>query len=151
MERPAICLKQNDEIVRAGVGLPSFEKTQIGSLVYETRKENNPCSLCANMRRGALVNVAKKIGCNKVALAHNREDVMETLLMSMFFEGRIHTFSPVTYMDRKDVHIIRPFVFCNEQDIKEYAMQNGFPVLKNPCCNSAPAINCSLVSFIFFS
>ena len=74
----------------------TIEETIIGKIVFEARAEENPCSLCANMRRGALHNVAKKLGCNKVALGHNRNDVIETLLLSLFYEGRIHVFSPVT-------------------------------------------------------
>lgn len=76
----------------------TIEETLIGKIVFEARADQNPCSLCANMRRGALHNTAKKLNCNKVALGHNRDDVIETLLLSLFYEGRIHTFSPVTYL-----------------------------------------------------
>ena len=79
----------------------TVEETLIGKIVFEARKEKNPCSLCANLRRGALHNAAKRLNCNKVALAHHRDDVIETLLLSTFYEGRLHTFSPVTYLDRK--------------------------------------------------
>lgn len=117
-----------------GLGIPyTVVETHIGKLVFEIRDEKNPCSLCANMRRGALNNVALENGCNKVALAHNHDDVIETFMMSMLYEGRFHTFSPVTHMDRKNVHIIRPFIYCKEQDILGYATQNHIPVLKNPC------------------
>lgn len=111
----------------------TIEETYIGKLVFEIREESNPCSLCANMRRGALNNIALANNCNKVALGHNRDDVIETYMMSMLYAGRLQTFSPVTHMDRKNVHIIRPFIYCKEHDILEYANQNQLPVLKNPC------------------
>lgn len=117
-----------------GLGIPyTVEETYIGKLVFEVREEKNPCSLCANMRRGALNNIALNHHCNKVALGHNRDDVIETYMMSMLYAGSLHTFSPVTHMDRKSVHIIRPFLYCKEHDILGYVKQNNIPVLKNPC------------------
>ena len=86
------------------------------------------------MRRGALNNAAKRLGCNKVALAHNRDDVIETLLLSTFYEGRIHTFSPVTYLDRKELEVIRPLIYVEEKDIKASVKKNGINIVVNPCC-----------------
>lgn len=111
----------------------TVEETLIGKIIFEIRQEKNPCSLCANLRRGALHNVAKKLGCNKVALGHHRDDVIETLLLSTFYEGRIHTFSPVTYLDKKDLYLIRPLIYTEEKDIKAYAKKGEFPIVKSPC------------------
>ena len=83
-------------------------KTDIGKIIFEDRKETNPCSLCAKMRKGALNDAIKACGCNKVAYAHHKDDVVETMLLSLIFEGRFHTFAPVTYLDRMDVTVIRP-------------------------------------------
>ncbi len=109
------------------------EDTYIGKIVFEARQEKNPCSLCANLRRGALNNTALKYGCNKVALAHNRDDIVETLLLSTFYEGRIHSFSPVTYLDRKGVHVIRPLIYVEEKQIKAFIKSNNIQVVHNPC------------------
>ena len=111
----------------------TVESTNIGKIVFEYKKEENPCSLCANMRRGALNNAAKRLGCNKIVLAHNRDDVIETMLLSLFYEGRISTFAPVTYLDRKKLHVLRPMIFTEEEDIVAYANRAPFSVVKNPC------------------
>lgn len=108
-------------------------RTQIGRIIFEERKEKNPCSLCANMRRGALHNAAKGMGCSKVALAHHSDDVVETFLMSLFYEGRINTFSPVTHLARKDIYLIRPFVYVEEIDIYGAIKKLNLPIVKNPC------------------
>lgn len=107
--------------------------TQIGRIIFEARKEKNPCSLCANMRRGALNNSALELGCNKVALGHNKNDAIETLLLSMFFEGRVNTFSPVTYLDRKQLSVIRPLVYLDEKEIIGHARKHTLPVVPSPC------------------
>jgi tRNA(Ile)-lysidine synthase TilS/MesJ len=112
----------------------TIEETLIGKIIFEARQEENPCSLCANMRRGALNNTAGKLGCNKVALAHNRDDVIETLLLSTFYEGRMHTFSPVTYLDRKELYVIRPLIYVEEKQIKANIRESGLQVVHNPCC-----------------
>lgn len=109
------------------------EETLIGKIIFEARKESNPCSLCANMRRGALNNLAVSLGCNKIAFAHNKDDVIETLLLSMFYEGRIHNFSPVTYLERKNIHLIRPLIYTEEKDIKGFIKKYNIPIVKNPC------------------
>mgnify|MGYP005855781573 CR=1 FL=1 len=110
----------------------TIEDTLIGKIVFEAKNEKNPCSLCANMKRGALHNAAKRLGCNKVALGHNRDDVIETL-MSLFYEGRIHTFSPVTYLDRKDIFVIRPLIYSEEKDIKGFIKSQGIATIPSPC------------------
>lgn len=110
-----------------------IEKTNIKQIVFDIRNEKNPCSLCANMRRGALNDVAKKHGCNKIALGHHQDDVIETLFLSLFYEGHIHTFAPNTYLSRKDITVIRPMIYVSEKDIKKFATKNDLPVMKKTC------------------
>ncbi|RGY95261.1 tRNA 2-thiocytidine biosynthesis TtcA family protein [Clostridium sp. AM58-1XD] len=107
--------------------------TEIGKILFETRKESNPCSLCAKMRKGALNEQAKKLGCNKIAYAHHREDLIETMLMSLIYEGRFHSFSPNTYLDRMDLTVIRPMIFIPEADVIGFQHKYHLPVCKNPC------------------
>jgi tRNA(Ile)-lysidine synthase TilS/MesJ len=111
----------------------TVEETVIGKIIFEERNEKNPCSMCANFRRGALNNAAVRLGCNKLALAHNRDDVVETLMMSMFYEGRIHTFSPVTHFKRKNITMIRPLLYVWEKDIKGFVKSEGLTIVKNDC------------------
>ena len=108
-------------------------KTEIANIVFEERKESNPCSLCAKMRKGALNDAIKQAGCNKVAYAHHKDDVVETMLMSLIYEGRFHTFSPVTYLDRTDITVIRPLIYMNEVDVIGYVNKHQIPVVKSPC------------------
>ncbi len=108
-------------------------ETDIGSVVFDERKEENPCSLCSKMRKGALNDAAKAGGCNKVALGHNMEDVVESFLMSLLYEGRLHTFQPVTHWDRMDLYAIRPLILVHEQDLVYFANKNELPIVKNPC------------------
>lgn len=108
-------------------------KTDIAQVVFETRKEENPCSLCAKMRKGALNQAIKAAGCNKVAYAHHKDDVVETMLMSLIFEGRFHTFSPVTYLDRMELTVIRPLIYMNEADVIGFVHKHQVPVVKSPC------------------
>lgn len=107
--------------------------TEIGTIIFEDRKEENPCSLCAKMRKGAFNKMAKELGCNKIAYAHHKNDVVETFMMSLFLEGRIHTFSPVTHLDRMDVTLIRPLIFVEEPEIKGFVNKYHVPIVKNPC------------------
>jgi tRNA(Ile)-lysidine synthase TilS/MesJ len=107
--------------------------TVIGKIVFEERKEDNPCSLCANMRRGALHNAAKALECNKVALGHHRDDAIETFMMSTLYEGRLHTFSPVTYFDNKELYLIRPLIYTEEKEIKGFVKANNIIPINNPC------------------
>lgn len=113
----------------------SFEivKTEIGKVVFEYRKERSPCALCAKLRRGALNAAALARGCNKVALGHNREDVLETFVMSMLYEGRMNTFAPLTYLTRTGITVIRPLVFVPEKHCLSVAHQLNLPVLSANC------------------
>lgn len=107
--------------------------TEIAKIIFDDRKETNPCSLCAKMRKGALNDAIKAAGCNKVAYAHHKDDVVETMLMSLIFEGRFHTFSPVTYLDRMDLTVIRPLMYMNEADVIGFINKYEVPVVKSPC------------------
>ena len=107
------------------------EKTDIFEVVFDERKEKNPCSLCAKMRRGTLNSKAKSLGCNKVALAHHCDDLMETFFLSLLFEGRLSTFSPVTYLSNVDITAIRPLIYVCEEEIINATKY--FPILKNVC------------------
>ena len=108
-------------------------ETDIAEILFEYRKESNPCSLCAKLRKGAFNNKAKEIGCNKKAYAHHFDDVIETMMMSLLYEGRFHCFSPVTYLDRADITLIRPLIYVDEQDIISFKKANQLPVVDNPC------------------
>lgn len=107
--------------------------TDIAEILFNVRKEKNPCSLCAKMRRGAVNDMAKENGCNKVALGHHNEDVIETFFLSLFYEGRLNCFSPVTYLSRTDMYVIRPLIYVPEGDIKGYAKRQNLPIVHNPC------------------
>ncbi len=108
-------------------------KTQLSDIIFDVRKESNPCSLCARMRRGILHDSAKEMGCNKIALGHHFDDVVDTFIMNLFNEGRIGTFSPVTYLDRKQITMIRPLVYAPEKDIKYFARKSDLPVTESLC------------------
>ncbi len=110
-----------------------IENTRIGEIVFNVRKEISPCSLCANLRRGALNNKAVQLGCNKVVLGHHRDDAVETMMMSLLYEGRFHSFSPVTYLSRKNIHVLRPLVYVKEKDVIEYCKVNNLVPVKSPC------------------
>ena len=107
--------------------------TEIAKIIFEERGEKNPCSLCAKMRKGALNQTAKELGCNKIAYAHHKDDAVETMLLSLIFEGRFHTFSPVTYWDRTELTLIRPFIFMEEADVIGFCNKYQLPVAKSPC------------------
>ncbi|MBQ5318658.1 MAG: tRNA 2-thiocytidine biosynthesis protein TtcA [Oscillospiraceae bacterium] len=108
-------------------------RTHIGEIVFDVRQESNPCSLCARMRRGALHDAAKEAGCNKIALGHNYEDVVETFVMNLFNEGRLGCFAPKSYLSRKDITMIRPLVLAPEKDIRNAANRNNLQVVKSKC------------------
>lgn len=108
-------------------------KTDIGKIIFDDRKESNPCSLCAKMRKGALNTAIKDLGCNKVAYAHHKDDVVETMMLSLIYEGRFHTFSPVTYLDRMDLTVIRPLIYMREADVIGFVHKYDVPVVKSPC------------------
>lgn len=107
--------------------------TEIYSIVFEERKEKNPCALCAKMRKGALNQKALELGCNKIAYAHHKDDFIETSLMSLFYEGHYYCFPPVTKLDKTGLAVIRPMFYISEREVQGYAYKNNFPVNKNPC------------------
>jgi tRNA(Ile)-lysidine synthase TilS/MesJ len=107
--------------------------TQISKVIFDVRKEKNPCSLCAKMRRGALHSAAKEHGCNKVALGHHFDDVVETFMLNLFFEGRLGCFQPVTYLSRMDITLIRPMIYMPEKDVRYFASKAELPVVSSPC------------------
>lgn len=108
-------------------------KSEIAKIIFDIRKETNPCSLCARMRRGALHDAAKAAGCNKVALGHHADDVIETFMLNLFFEGRIGTFSPVTHLSRKELTLIRPLLYAREKDVVSFTRQAQLPVVVSTC------------------
>ena len=108
-------------------------KTEIGPIIFDYRKEKNPCSMCAKMRRGALNQELLRLGFSKVALGHHYDDAVETFLMSLLFEGRLSCFQPVTYLDRSGVTQIRPLIYAGEQRISNLAHQLELPIVENPC------------------
>lgn len=107
--------------------------TNIREVVFDIRKETNPCALCAKLRRGALNDMAIEYGCRRVALGHHNDDVLETFMLSLLYEGRINCFSPVTYLDRTDIYSIRPMIYVREGDIKGAARRHNLPVKKSGC------------------
>ena len=108
-------------------------RTDIAEIVFDIRKEQSPCSLCAKMRRGALHDAAKQYGCNKIALGHNNDDAIETFMMNLFKEGRIGCFAPISYLSRKDITMIRPLVFAPEYAVEACARRNGLEIVKSKC------------------
>ncbi|MBQ4620272.1 MAG: tRNA 2-thiocytidine biosynthesis protein TtcA [Clostridia bacterium] len=111
----------------------TVEKTQIAQVIFEERKEKNPCSLCAKMRRGALIDLCKELGANKLALGHHRDDALETLMLSMLYEGRMHTFHPKTYLSRSDITQIRPMAYLPEKHVIHMCKTLDLPIVKSPC------------------
>lgn len=110
-----------------------IKPTDIAHVVFETRNEKNPCSLCAKMRRGVLHDTAKAAGCNKVALGHHFDDVIDTFMLNLIHEGRLSSFSPVTYLSRMDITLIRPLIYAKEKDIRYFVNHNDVPVVKSTC------------------
>lgn len=109
------------------------KRTEIARVIFDVRKESNPCSLCARMRRGSLHDLAKEYGVNKLALGHHFDDAAETVMLNLFFEARIGCFSPLTYLSRKDLTMIRPLLLTEERDIKTFVKKASLPVMKSPC------------------
>lgn len=107
--------------------------TQIAEVIFDIRKESNPCSLCAKMRRGAIHSSAIALGCNKVALGHHFDDVVDTFMLNLFFEGRIGCFRPVTYLSRTGITLIRPMIYMPEKDIRYFSSKAALPIFKSPC------------------
>lgn len=110
-----------------------IKRTQLAEVIFDIRKESNPCSLCARMRRGALHDAAKEAGCNKIALGHHLDDVAETFIMNLFNGGTLDCFMPVTYLSRKDIYIIRPLIFARESDCARVVRRENLPVVKSKC------------------
>lgn len=117
---------------KAGVEL-IIKETELAKIIFDTRKESNPCSLCSRMRRGILHDTAKEAGCNKIALGHHFDDVAETFMLNLFFEGRIGCFSPVTELSRKELILIRPLILTEEKMIRSFAKRVSLPVETSPC------------------
>ncbi len=116
------------------LGVPyTVVPTNIYEVVFHARREKNPCSLCANMRRGALNRAAAAAGCNKVALGHHRDDAIETLLLSLFYEGRISCFQPVTFLDRSGITLLRPMLYVPEKEMRAFAVRENLPVFPRLC------------------
>ncbi len=110
-----------------------IRRTSLYEVIFETRKEKNPCSLCARMRRGILHDMAKEAGCNKLALGHHMDDAAETFMMNLLSGGTIGSFRPVTYLSRKDITVIRPMIFAPEKAVEAAARHENLPVVKSPC------------------
>ena len=110
-----------------------LKKTDIAEILFDIRKETNPCSLCAKMRRGALHDAALELGSHKVALGHHNDDALDTFMLSLVYEGRVNCFSPVTYLDRKDITLIRPMIYAPENYVIGFAKRYELPVVKNRC------------------
>ncbi len=110
-----------------------IRETEIGKIIFDYRQEKNPCALCAKMRRAVLADLCREYGCNKLALGHHREDAIETLLLSLFYEGRFHTFHPKTYMSRSGITVIRPLIYLPEKHVWHMLGELKLPVVHSPC------------------
>ena len=110
-----------------------IEKSNAKEIVFDIRKEKNPCSLCANLRRGIINSIAIREGCNKIALGHNQDDVLETFLLNLFYTGNIGTFSPISYMDKSQITLIRPLVYTSEKEIRRFIRKNNIEVMPKIC------------------
>ena len=108
-------------------------KTDIAQIIFDIRKEKNPCSLCSKMRRGSLHNAAKEMGATRVALGHHFDDAVDTFMLNLFFEGRIGCFSPVSYLSRADLYLIRPLIYAQEKDIRYFVGHSDIPIVKSVC------------------
>lgn len=110
-----------------------IRRSEIGHVVFDLRQEKNPCALCAKMRRGLLHNTAKELGCNRVALGHHLDDAVETFYMNLWREGRIGCFSPVTWLSRRELTMIRPFILATEAEVRRAVNRENLPVIKSRC------------------
>ena len=109
------------------------KKTDIKQVIFDIRKEKNPCALCAKLRRGSLNDAAREQGCGKVALGHHFDDAVETFMLSLFYEGRLSCFRPVTYLDRTDLTVIRPMLYMTEREVINFAARQALPICKSGC------------------
>lgn len=130
---PGLDLQPVQDFCRENNITYTVKKTDIAKIVFETRQESNPCSLCANMRRGALHNYMKERGLNVLALGHHADDAVETFLMNLLYTGRIATFAPKTFLTRKEVWVIRPFIFAWEKEIMHACRKYNLPIIVSPC------------------
>ena len=112
---------------------PVCGETDIYEIVFESRKEKCPCSLCANMRRGALHRIAKEHNCTKLALGHHFDDAVETMIMNLFLDGRFDCFRPVTYLSRRDITVIRPMIYAKEKEIARFIRASGIRTVAKNC------------------
>lgn len=110
-----------------------LKRTNLGTVIFEDRKEKHPCSLCAKMRRGILHNLCVEHGLNKIALGHHADDAAETLLMNLLYGGKLGCFSPKSYLSRKNITLIRPLIFCEEREIQNAAGRMALPIVKSGC------------------
>ncbi len=108
-------------------------KTEIAKIIFDVRKEPNPCSLCAKMRRGSLHAAAQELGCNKVALGHHYDDAVETFMLNLFFEGRLGCFSPMSYLSNRKITLIRPMIYAQEKDVLYFTRKRSLPIITSPC------------------
>jgi len=111
----------------------TIKRTELSHVIFDIRKEKNPCALCSKMRRGALNDLTRELGIKKLALAHNYDDAVETFMMSLLYEGRLYSFQPVTYMSRTDITQIRPMLYAGEETIRNLVRNCGLPVVENVC------------------
>ena len=132
------------------IDVPIFiEKSHAKEIVFDIRKEKNPCSLCANIRRGTINSIAIKEGCNKIALGHNQDDVLETFLLNLLYTGSIGTFSPVSYMDRTGITLIRPLIYTPEKETKRFVKKNDLTVMPKVCQMDGTSKRESMKQMIF--
>lgn len=120
-----LCTKLNIKFIE--------EKAHIKEIVFDIRNEKNPCSLCANLRRGILNSVAIREGCNKIALGHNEDDVLETFFLNLLYGGSINTFAPASFMDRSKITLIRPLIYAPEKYIRNFVKRNNIPIMPKVC------------------
>lgn len=132
------------------VDVPLFiEKSNAKEIVFDIRKEKNPCSLCANLRRGVINSVAIREGCHKIALGHNQDDVLETFLLNLFYTGNINTFAPVSYMDRSQITLIRPLIYTPEKEARRFVRKNNLTVMPKVCPMDGTSKREEMKQFIF--
>ena len=110
-----------------------IRRTSLGKIIFEDRKEKNPCSMCARMRRGILHSMALEAGCNILALGHHGDDAVQTFMMNLLDGGSISCFSPKSYLSRRDLWMIRPMIFCSEASVSSFARLHDLPVVKSTC------------------
>ena len=125
------------------------ENGHMQEIVFDIRNEKNPCSLCANIRRGMLNSIAIREGCNKIAVGHNEDDVLETFLMNLFYAGSINTFAPISYMDRSKITLIRPLIYAPEKYIRSFIKRNNIQVMPKACPMDGYSTREDMKKFLF--